>query len=52
MCKRVDRMNNEFEECIIRIPEQYSWEYKKFKRSIHKTIYNKVRIIDSKHSLI
>ena len=37
----VDRMNNEFEECIISIPEQYSWEYKKFKRSIHKTIYNK-----------
>ena len=37
----VDRMNNEFEECIISIPEQYSWEYKKFKRSTHKTIYNK-----------
>ena len=37
----VDRMNKEFEECIISIPEQYSWEYKKFKRSIHKTIYNK-----------
>ena len=36
----VDRMNNEFEECIISIPEQYSWEYKKFKRSIHKAIYN------------
>ena len=37
----VDRMNNEFEECIMSIPEQYSWEYKKFKRSTHKTIYNK-----------
>ena len=37
----VDRMNNEFEECIMTIPEQYSWEYKKFKRSVNKTIYNK-----------
>ena len=36
----VDRMNNEFEECIMTIPEQYSWEYKKFKRSVNKTIYN------------
>ena len=37
----VDKMNNEFEKCIMQLPGQYSWEYKKFKRSVNKTIYNK-----------
>jgi lauroyl/myristoyl acyltransferase len=26
-------MNIEFENCIMKAPEQYSWEYKKFKRT-------------------
>jgi lauroyl/myristoyl acyltransferase len=35
----VDKMNNEFEKCIMKIPEQYSWEYKKFKRNNKESIY-------------
>ena len=37
--KVVDNMNNEFEICIMKIPEQYSWEYKKFKRNNKESIY-------------
>ena len=37
----VDRMNIEFEKCIMELPEQYSWEYKKFKRSRLKAIYKR-----------
>ena len=37
--KGVDKMNNEFEKCIMKIPEQYSWEYKKFKRNNKESIY-------------
>tara|TARA_B100001057_G_scaffold350555_1_gene352059 strand:- start:2106 stop:2981 length:876 start_codon:yes stop_codon:yes gene_type:complete len=36
----VDNMNYQFEKCIMKTPEQYSWEYKKFKRTILKSIYN------------
>ena len=38
--KGVDNMNNEFEKCIMKVPEQYSWEYKKFKKTKLKSIYN------------
>ena len=37
----VDRMNIEFEKCIMELLGQYSWEYKKFKRTSLKTIYKK-----------
>tara|TARA_Y100000768_G_scaffold26611_1_gene17927 strand:+ start:6297 stop:7172 length:876 start_codon:yes stop_codon:yes gene_type:complete len=36
----VDIMNNQFEKCIMKAPEQYSWEYKKFKRTNLKSIYD------------
>ena len=35
----VDKMNNEFEKCIMKLPGQYSWEYKKFKRTVLDSIY-------------
>ena len=35
----VDKMNNEFEKCIMKLPGQYSWEYKKFKRTKLDSIY-------------
>jgi len=35
----IDKMNNEFEKCIMEIPGQYAWEYKKFKRSNLESIY-------------
>ena len=35
----VDKMNKEIEKCIMEAPEQYSWEYKKFKRTRLKSIY-------------
>ena len=35
----VDKMNNEFEKCIMKFPGQYSWEYKKFKRTELDAIY-------------
>jgi len=35
----VDKMNYEFEKCIMNIPGQYSWEYKKFKRTGSGHIY-------------
>ena len=35
----VDKMNNEFEKCIMKLPGQYSWEYKKFKRTELDCIY-------------
>ena len=35
----VDKMNNEFEKCIIKLPGQYTWEYKKFKRTKLDSIY-------------
>ena len=35
----VDKMNNEFEKCIMKFPGQYSWEYKKFKRTDLDSIY-------------
>ena len=35
----VDKMNNEFEKCIMKLPEQYSLEYKKFKRTELDSIY-------------
>tara|TARA_B100000989_G_scaffold272636_1_gene230197 strand:- start:185 stop:577 length:393 start_codon:yes stop_codon:yes gene_type:complete len=37
----VDRMNNEFEKCIMKLPGQYSWEYKKFKRTKKDSIYDR-----------
>ena len=35
----VDKMNIEFENCIMKAPEQYSWEYKKFKRTNLNSLY-------------
>ncbi|MDG2020011.1 MAG: lysophospholipid acyltransferase family protein [SAR86 cluster bacterium] len=35
----VDKMNYEFEKCIMMTPGQYSWEYKKFKRTTSEYIY-------------
>ena len=37
----VDRMNIEFEKCIMELPGQYSWEYKKFKRTSLQSIYKR-----------
>ncbi len=37
----IDRMNIEFEKCIMELPGQYSWEYKKFKRTSLKSIYKR-----------
>ena len=37
----VDKMNCEFEKCIMKIPGQYSWEYKKFKNTESKYIYQR-----------
>ena len=36
-----DKMNNEFEKCIMRLPGQYAWEYKKFKRTTKVSIYDR-----------
>ena len=35
----VDTMNKELEKCIMKAPEQYAWEYKKFKHSEHLDPY-------------
>ena len=35
----VDKMNIEFEKCIMYNPGQYSWEYKKFKRTEKESLY-------------
>ena len=35
----IDRMNIEFEKCIMELPGQYAWEYKKFKRTSLQSIY-------------
>ena len=40
----VDKMNLEFEKCIMKFPSQYSWEYKKFKRTDQKSIYYKYKV--------
>jgi len=37
----VDRMNIEFEKCIMELPGQYAWEYKKFKRTSLQSIYKR-----------
>ena len=36
-----DKMNNEFEKCIMKLPGQYAWEYKKFKRTKKVSIYDR-----------
>ena len=35
----VNHMNRQLEKCIIRAPEQYAWEYKRFKRSLFENPY-------------
>ena len=35
----VNLMNKELEECIMMAPEQYAWEYKRFKHSVFKNPY-------------
>ena len=35
----VNLMNTELEECIMKAPEQYAWEYKRFKHSKFKNPY-------------
>ena len=37
----VNLMNCELEKCIMKAPEQYAWEYKRFKHSSIKDPYNK-----------
>ena len=37
----VDRMNIEFEKCIMELPGQYAWEYKKFKKTSLQSIYKR-----------
>ena len=37
----IDKMNIEFEKCIMDLPGQYSWEYKKFKRTSLQSIYKR-----------
>lgn len=39
MQSSVDRMNEELEKCIMNAPEQYAWEYKRYKHSGLKDIY-------------
>lgn len=39
MQSSVDRMNEELEKCIMNAPEQYAWEYKRYKHSGLKNIY-------------
>ena len=39
MQSSVDRMNEELEKCIMHAPEQYAWEYKRYKHSGLKDIY-------------
>jgi len=36
----VDTMNSELEKCIMLAPEQYAWEYKKYRRASNKDPYN------------
>ena len=36
----VDTMNKELEKCIMLAPEQYAWEYKKYRRAGIKNLYN------------
>ena len=35
----VNLMNRELEECIMMAPEQYAWEYKRFKHSVFENPY-------------
>ena len=35
----VDTMNKELEKCIMLAPEQYAWEYKKYRRSGNENHY-------------
>ncbi len=35
----VDTMNKELEKCIMLAPEQYAWEYKKYRRAGNESIY-------------
>ena len=35
----VDIMNKELEKCIMNAPEQYAWEYKKYKHSTQDDLY-------------
>ena len=35
----VNLMNRELEKCIMKAPEQYAWEYKRFKHSTFKSPY-------------
>jgi len=35
----VDTMNKELEKCIMLAPEQYAWEYKKYKRAGNEDLY-------------
>ena len=35
----VNLMNTELEKCIMKAPEQYAWEYKRFKHSKFKNPY-------------
>ena len=37
----INLMNRELEKCIMKAPEQYAWEYKRFKHSNIKDPYNK-----------
>ena len=34
-------MNNEFEKFIMKLPGQYAWEYKKFKRTKKVSMYDR-----------
>ena len=36
----VDTMNKELEKCIMLAPEQYAWEYKKYRRAGNETLCN------------
>ena len=35
----VNLMNRELEKCIMKAPEQYAWEYKRFKHSTFESPY-------------
>jgi lauroyl/myristoyl acyltransferase len=35
----VDTMNKELEKCIMLAPEQYAWEYKKYRRAGNENHY-------------
>jgi Kdo2-lipid IVA lauroyltransferase/acyltransferase len=41
----VAALNRGMEECIRRSPEQYTWEYKRFKSSVYEKLYYRAKLL-------